>query len=226
MQNSLVIAIDGPSASGKSTVARSIANQLNIVYIDTGAMYRAVGYVCQQREIEFSENEQLHQFLKTVKIEYGVSKDCLISIDGEDLTKTIREHYVSSLASKISQIPSVRTFLVDFQREIGSSKFSVMEGRDIGTVVFPDAFCKIYLTASSLTRAKRRLSELKNEMSLEEMIKDVEGRDHADMTRATSPLKQADDAIKLDSSDLTQEEVILNVISIAKNQANSLGLNL
>lgn len=129
-----VIAIDGPSGSGKSTLAKELAKSLNILYINTGAMFRALAYICDKREIRFEEGERLSRFLSEIKMEYGVSADCMIAIDGENLTTRIREHHVSKLASIISQLPSVRTFLLDFQRRLAKEKICVMEGRDIGTL--------------------------------------------------------------------------------------------
>ncbi len=148
MSLSKVIAIDGPSGSGKSTIAKKLAESLGVLYIDTGAMFRSLAFICDQRNIEMVTGDGISTFLKSINLEYGKSSDCLICVDGVNLTGEIREHSVSKLASIISQIPEVRTFLLDFQRDLASKVVCVMEGRDIGTVVFPNAFCKFFVTAS------------------------------------------------------------------------------
>lgn len=198
MKTKRVIAIDGPSGSGKSTCARMLAKELGLLYIDTGAMYRALGYWAQEKEIPFKEGEALQSFLKNIKLSYGESESNLIEIDGVNLTEKIRQHEVSKLASIISQIPSVRTYLVDFQRTLPTSTTCVMEGRDIGSVVFPDAFCKFFITTNTKLRAMRRFEELKEKgqsgLTLEQIIHDIEERDKSDLNRTHSPLIQTDDA--------------------------------
>jgi cytidylate kinase len=141
-----VVAIDGPSGSGKSTIARDLAKELNVLYIDTGAMYRAIGYYADIKHIALEEGPSLSHFLDSLQLDYGTSETSLISINNIDLTDKIREHNVSKLASIISQLPSVRKYLLDFQRGLAANKVCVMEGRDIGTVVFPNAFCKFFIT--------------------------------------------------------------------------------
>jgi cytidylate kinase len=230
MSNALVIAIDGPSGSGKSTVARALAEKMNILYIDTGAMYRALAYSCDKKGIPFEESAKLTNFLNTADFQYGVSKDCLIKIEGENLTEAIREHRVSKLASIISQLSTVRTFLVDFQRKMTQEKFCVMEGRDIGTVVFPNAFCKFFITASIEERSKRRLKQLHESgntaMTLEQVIEDQKKRDDSDMNRDVSPLKQAEDAYLLDTTDLSLDDIIEILKKECKQKAEALGLDL
>lgn len=223
-----VIAIDGPSGSGKSTVTKTLANKLGILYIDTGAMFRALALHAFNNKIS-NDEKALEAFLKTVQMQYGDGR-VLISINGIDYTEKIREHFVSELASKISSIPVVRTFLLNFQRSLVREKMAIMEGRDIGTVVFPDAFCKIYLSASNEVRAKRRMEELTNKgqtgFTFDSILKDIIERDERDKNRAIAPLKMADDAILLDSSALNSEEVIKKMIEIAKTKAQGHGLKL
>ena len=211
-----VIAIDGPSGSGKSTIARDLATALHVLYIDTGAMFRALGFYADQQKIELVEGEKLNQFLNSVKMDYGVSPTCLIRINDIDLTDKIREHNVSKLASIISQLPSVRKYLLDFQRALALNKVCVMEGRDIGTVVFPDSFCKFFITASVDIRAERRLNQLKEggdqAITLEQIKDDVRKRDETDMNRIVAPLKKAEDAMLLDTTELALKDII-NILS-------------
>lgn len=207
-----VVAIDGPSGSGKSTVAKKLAQKLGLTYIDTGAMFRALAYICDQKKVEFKEGEQLTYFLKNIDFQYGQADGVLISIDGIDLTEKIRAHQVSKLASIISQLPSVRKYLLDFQRSLVQEKVCVMEGRDIGTVVFPHAFCKFFITASVEVRAQRRFEQLREagqtDVELSQVISDVAKRDASDINREVAPLKKAEDAEYLDTSDLDLQQVV------------------
>lgn len=225
-----VIAIDGPSGSGKSTIAKEVSSELNILYIDTGSMFRALGYICDKNSIKFQESDELKLFLNSLDINYGESKDCLISINGENLTEIIREHRVSELASKISSIPSVRSYLLKLQQQIASTSFCVMEGRDIGTVVFPNSFCKVFLTATPEVRAQRRLDQLKEkgstELTFDQILKDVKDRDYRDINRDEAPLKQAEDAIRLDTTELNLKEVIQEIKKIVLKQAEIADLKL
>lgn len=222
-----VIAIDGPSGSGKSTIARDLARALHVLYIDTGAMFRALGFYADQQKVEMVEGEALTTFLNNVKMDYGVSSSCLIRINGVDLTEKIREHHVSKLASIISQLPSVRKYLLDFQRALALNKVCVMEGRDIGTVVFPNSFCKFFITASVDIRAERRLKQLRengdNNITLEQIIDDVRKRDETDMNRVVAPLKKAEDATLLDTTNLALNDVIKLLSSEVKFRAAHLG---
>lgn len=230
MSHSQVIAIDGPSGSGKSTMARLLAEKLGVLFIDTGSMYRALAYASNSRGLKFEEGPELNNFLSNLNLEYGISKDVLIKVDGKDLTQKIREHETSRLASQISKLTSVRVFLVNFQRELAKSSVCVMEGRDIGTVVFPDSFCKIFVTASVEVRSMRRLNQLKenneDNHTLEEVMKDVEKRDYEDMNREVAPLKPAEDSIILDTSEMNSDEVLNKLIELCKNNANKVGIPL
>lgn len=225
-----VIAIDGPSGSGKSTVARELAAALNVLYIDTGAMFRALAFECDRRQINFEEGDALHQFLNNIKLDYGVSKEILIQIDNTNLTDKIREHHVSKLASIISQLPSVRSYLLNFQRSLAKDRVCVMEGRDIGTVVFPNAFSKFFITASAEIRAERRLKQLRENgdqvVTLEQVIEDVKKRDETDTNRKVAPLKKADDALLLDTSNMALSDIISALTREVKFRAGHLGFDL
>jgi cytidylate kinase len=228
MNHSRVIALDGPSGSGKSTIAKEVAKKLSIVYIDTGAMFRAIGLSAHNAGISFEEGEALTTFIKNLDLKYGVSNEILIVANGEDLTSKIRDHHVSELASTISKLPTVRTFLLDFQRSLGNEKTCVMEGRDIGTVVFPNSFCKIFMTASNEVRAERRLKQLReqgdNEIQLDQIIEDIQTRDERDSNRDVAPLKQASDAILLDTSSLTFDQVLDSICDTAHSRGKELGI--
>jgi len=213
-----IIAIDGPSGSGKSTVARQVAERLNLTYIDTGAMYRALAYkmmiLDQVSPFEMS-SEQLLVYLKNLNLSYGSSKENLISIDGENLTEKIRNQGIADFASKISTVGEIRQFLVLFQRDLSLKNPCVMEGRDITSVVAPDAFCKIYLTASAQERAKRRMGQL-SEGPYEKILVEILERDERDMTRKDSPLTIVSDAIVIDSSDVSAEKIVEKIVDIVK----------
>ncbi len=230
MNHSRVIALDGPSGSGKSTIAKEVAKKLGIVYVDTGAMYRAIGFAADSLGVPFEEGEKLSSFLNELDLNYGVSDSVLIVANGDDLTHKIREHHVSDLASRISKLPAVRTYLLEFQRALGRAKTCVMEGRDIGTVVFPDSFCKIFMTASDEVRAQRRLNQLReqgdNEVQLETIIADLKERDERDSSRDVAPLKQADDATLLDTSDLSFNQVLDRICEIAISRGKELGVEI
>lgn len=225
-----VIAIDGPSGSGKSTIARDLAKALNVLYIDTGAMFRALGFYADQKKIELIEGPGLTEFLNSIKMDYGVSQTVLIRINDIDLTEKIREHHVSKLASIISQLPSVRKYLLDFQRALAMDKICVMEGRDIGTVVFPNSFSKFFITASVDIRAERRLKQLKeageHSISLEQIKDDVRKRDETDMNRVVAPLKKAEDAMLLDTTELSLTDIVNILSNEVKFRASHLGFNL
>lgn len=205
----LRIAVDGPSGAGKSTIAKIIAEKLNIDYIDTGAMYRAIGLKMMNggisREEEDVEERQKVLDDTTIDFDNGV-----ILLDGEDVSGLIRTPEVSMAASDYSRLPEVREKLVAIQREIGHRKSVVMDGRDIGTNVFPDAQYKFFLTATAEERAKRRVAELiekGQDVDYEATLEDIKQRDYNDSHRKLNPLKKADDAIEIDTTDMSIEEV-------------------
>ena len=204
-----VVAIDGPSGSGKSTIAKKLSEKLNLTYLDTGAMYRAVGYYLDKNNID---EKDIEESLKSIQFEYAPSKKVLIELNGEDLTTKIREHHVSTLASKFSQIGAVRNYLVHIQREIAKIRPSILEGRDIGTVVFPDAALKIFLTADPKERAHRRFLQLKesgklHELTEKQILEDIISRDKRDACRELAPLKKALDALEVDTTSMSMEDV-------------------
>lgn len=201
------IAIDGPSGAGKSTIAKLVAKKLGIDYIDTGAMYRAVGYKMNRESVPFEECDELKAMLDATDIDF-VSGD--IILDGQIVNTLIRTSEVSQMASKCSALPMVREKLVEIQRNMGSRKSVIMDGRDIGTNVLKDAEYKFFLTASAEERAERRHKELiekGEEITFEEVLRDIQARDHNDMTRALNPLKKADDALEVDSTGMNIDQV-------------------
>ena len=202
------IAIDGPAGSGKSTVAKKIAEKLNIIYIDTGAMYRAITL-----KLKDIDKKYYREACNNTNIEFINNK---IFLDGKDVSSQIRSEEISKLTSDISKIDFVRKKLVSIQKEIAAKNSVVMEGRDITTVVLPDADYKFYLSASPEIRAKRRTLQLKEKglnADYEEILRDIKKRDNNDIKRENSPLKVADDAIVIDSSNLTAEESIEKILS-------------
>ena len=208
------IAIDGPAGSGKSTISKLLAKKLNFEYIDTGAMYRAITLKALRLGVDLEKDES-YAFLDTTVLDIANGK---VLLDNEDVSEAIRSVEVTNQVSTPSKIGVVRTFLVDYQRKISESKNVIMDGRDIGTVVLPNANLKVYLTASVECRAKRRMLEREEKgivLSLEETINEMIVRDTKDSTRAISPLKQAEDAVLVDSSDMTIEEVINEIIKLA-----------
>lgn len=207
MKDIFRVAIDGPSGAGKSTIAKSVAKKLGIDYIDTGAMYRAIGYKMKQEGIGTDDLDKLEAMLAETDIDF-VKGD--IILDGKIVNDVIRTSEISQMASKCSAIPMVREKLVDIQRGMGSRKSVIMDGRDIGTNVLKDAEYKIFLTASAEERAERRHKELleKGEnITFEEVLRDIRERDHNDMTRALNPLRKAEDALEVDTTGLDIEQV-------------------
>lgn len=214
---SFVVAIDGPAGSGKGTVAKLISEKLGFVNIDTGATFRCIALAMIQRNIKKEEEDKIKELLNYIDI--NMKPDGTVLLNGEIVTDRIRENDVNTLVSPISVIKIVRDKLLDVQRKIAEGKNVVMEGRDIGTVVFPNADVKIYLDASPEERAKRRLKQNQEkgiESSYEEVLQNIIDRDKRDSSREIAPLKQADDAIYLDSTPLSIEEVVEKITDIIK----------
>ena len=212
------IAIDGPAGAGKSTIAKVLAEKLGFLYLDTGAMYRAIGLKVFLSGIAVNDEKKIEDMLGETNLDIvydgGVQK---IFLDGKDVSQAIREHNISAYASDVSKIKAVRLKMVDMQREIASKQNCILDGRDIGTFVLPNAKYKFYLTANSSERAKRRYKELIGkgvECDLEQIKRDIENRDYNDMHRDFAPLRQADDAVVIDTSDMNIEQVAEKIISV------------
>lgn len=206
--NNFIIALDGPSGSGKSTIANLLAKKLKISYLNTGSMYRALTLYFLKNNIKKSDNLDKN-ILKNINIDINKDK---VFLNGKDVSKEIRDKEVTENVSWVSSMPEVREYLVEMQRNISNNKSIILDGRDIGTVVFPNAKYKFYLTASSYVRAKRRFDQNEIDKSFEEIKEDIEKRDYLDSHREISPLKKADDAIEIDSSDLTIAQTIDKII--------------
>lgn len=205
------VAIDGPAGAGKSSIAKAVAKNTGYIYADTGALYRAVAYYAISRGVKTDDSKAVTELLGSldIKLEYKDGHQRVIAA-GEDVSDRIRTPEVSMGASNVSAVPEVRTFLFDLQKKIAAENNIIMDGRDIGTVVLPDAQLKIFLTASAEERARRRYAELKDTegITMESILADIIKRDENDMNRAVSPLKQADDAVLVDTTEMTIEEVI------------------
>lgn len=217
--NCISVAIDGPSAAGKSSVARAIAKKYGFVYVDTGAIYRTVGLAVQRAGLDSRDAAGIRALLPTLKIDiaYNYLDEQVMLLDGEDVSREIRTPKSSLYASDVSAIPAVRAFLMDMQRSLAKTRDVIMDGRDIGTVVLPDADVKIFLTASAEVRARRRCEELREkgmEASYEEVLRDLRYRDEQDTCRAAAPLRQAPDAVLVDSSDRDFAETVAVVSQI------------
>ncbi|WKL49380.1 (d)CMP kinase [Flavobacterium pectinovorum] len=219
----ITIAIDGFSSTGKSTLAKQLAKELEYVYVDTGAMYRAVAYFAMQHEFigaDFFDKAALIEALPKIQLEFRYNVDLGFAemyLNGENVEKPIRTIEVSSFVSKVAEVSEVRAKLVEQQQEMGTNKAIVMDGRDIGTVVFPNAELKIFMTASAETRAQRRFDELQQKgdnVSYEDVLKNVVERDYIDTHREDSPLIIADDAIEIDNSYLSKEEQFNAVLEL------------
>ena len=212
MDKLIRIAVDGPSGAGKSTIAKAVAAELGIDYIDTGAMYRAIGYKMKLEGIEDGVDARFVQVLDDTDIDFA---DGDIILDGETVNDLIRTPEMSECASRFSAIPAVRAKLVELQRGMGMKKSVIMDGRDIGTNVLKDAEYKFFLTATAEERAERRYKELKEKgenISFEEVLEDIKQRDYRDMTRELNPLKKADDALEVDTTGLSIEEVTDRIV--------------
>ncbi len=225
MSKKITIAIDGFSSTGKSTIAKQLAKQLGYVYVDTGAMYRAVAYYAMQNGIISSEHfdiQKLIDNLDTITISFKYNPELGFSetyLNGENVEKQIRTIEVSGYVSKVAEISEVRAKLVEQQQQMGTEKGIVMDGRDIGTVVFPDAELKLFITSDPNVRAQRRFDELVakgDQVTFDEVLKNVTQRDYIDTHRADSPLKKADDAIEIDNSYLTKEEQFNHILELVQ----------
>ena len=219
MDKEIIIAIDGWSSCGKSTLAKALAKKLEYGYIDTGAMYRACTYYFQKENIDISDESQVAEALKNIEISFkSLSGKNTTFLNGVNVEADIRSMKVSNMVSPVAELSAVRRDLVRQQQEMGKRKSVVLDGRDIGTVVFPDAELKIFLTADADIRAQRRFDELKEkglDIRMEDVISNLQERDRIDSTRTDSPLKQADDAYLLDNSKLDLEasiEVVMDLI--------------
>lgn len=219
---SFVVAIDGPAGSGKGTVTKMVGEKLNLINIDTGAMYRCVTLQMIQNNINMEEKSKIEQLLKNIKIELKKedSKE-KVYLNGKDVTSKIREKDVTSLVSQVSHIVEVRNSMVELQRKLADGKRVIMEGRDIGTNVFPNADVKIYLDASAEERANRRFRQNKEKgvkMTYEEILENIKFRDNNDKTSDVAPLKKAEDAVYIDTSNMSIEEVVEKIIKIIENK--------
>lgn len=222
----ITIAIDGFSSTGKSTLAKQLAKELEYVYVDTGAMYRAVSYFAMQNNligVDFFKKDALIEVLPNIKLEFRFNTELGFAemyLNGENVEKQIRTIEVSNFVSQVAAVSEVRAKLVEQQQEMGTNKAIVMDGRDIGTVVFPNAELKIFMTASAETRAQRRFDELQQKgdhVSYEEVLKNVVDRDYMDTHREDSPLVIADDAIEIDNSYLNKEEQFQAVLELVND---------
>ena len=211
----LRIAIDGPGGAGKSTIAKLVGDKLGLEYIDTGAMYRAVGLKLNREGIKPDDLISISNVLEETTIDFVNGK---IILDGDDVSDIIRTQEISKFASIYSQIPEVRSKLVDIQRRIAAGKSVIMDGRDIGTNVLTDAELKVFLTADSMVRARRRYEELRSKgakANLDDIHEEIKDRDYQDMNRKLNPLVQAEDAVMLDTSDMTIDEVVNTIVAMA-----------
>ena len=223
----MIVAIDGPAASGKSTAAIGVAKALNITHLDTGAMYRAITYGLLKNKIEFTDLDAVEAYLSSVDLKFfKKNKTTKLLLNDSDITENIRSGNINENVSEVSAIKIVREFMVKFQREMSDDIDCVLEGRDIGTVVFPNADFKFFIIASDESRANRRLDDLikvgdKNPGDFEIVLQELILRDHKDSTRDHSPLKKADDAIEIDTTHLTINEVVNKIVNIV-NQKRTL----
>ena len=221
------IAIDGPAGAGKSTIAKALARKMNLIYVDTGAMYRAMALYLLRENVDPEDVTAVSQKCEeadiTIRYEDGVQ---VVYLNGENVNAYLRTEEVGNMASKTSTQSAIRRKLVELQQKLAAESACVMDGRDIGTCVLPDADVKIYMTAGSLVRAKRRYDELtaKGEVcDLDEIRADIEERDYRDMHRENSPLRQAEDAILLDTSDMTIGQVVQAMLDICENKKAAAG---
>ena len=219
------VALDGPSGAGKSTVAKALSARLGIVYVDTGALYRTVGYYVRQKGADPKSEAEVTRLLPEMQVELCYRNgEQHVMLNGEDLGQKIREPEISMYASAVSALPSVRAFLLDMQRNIARHQSVVMDGRDIGTVILPDAEIKIFLSASSEARARRRYRELTEKgisTTYEDVLRDMEERDRNDAGRAVAPAIPAADAVKMDNSHMSVEENVEAILQLIRERGLS-----
>jgi len=225
-QKQYAVAVDGPSGAGKSTLAKAVARELHIMYVDTGAIYRVIGVAAQRRGIDPKDEAAVAAMLPELDIGLMHGADGLqrMSLNGEDVTDTIRLPEVSMYASAVSALPPVRAYLLEMQRKFAREQSVIMDGRDIGTVVLPDAEVKIFLTASSAVRAKRRCLELEQRGTpkpYDEVLAEIEQRDYNDSHRAIAPLRQAEDAALVDTSELDFEQSKALMLKTIRENVNA-----
>lgn len=217
-----IIAIDGPSGSGKSTIAKALAETLDYLYIDTGALYRTVGLYMRENSIDPADEEKVCAALDGIKISVSHTDGAQhVYLNGADVSETIRENEISAYASKVSKFIPVRDFLLGIQRSAAKENDVILDGRDIGTVIFPDADVKIFLTASAEVRAKRRYKELIEKgqtIEYEKVLEDMKMRDRRDTEREIAPLKKADDAIELDNGEMSLNQSVEAALTIIKGK--------
>ena len=220
---SIAVAIDGPAGAGKSTISKSAAKELGFIYVDTGALYRTVGLAASRKNIEPVQGEEVNNLLDSIKVEltFNDKGEQVVLLNGEDVSAFIRTPEASMMASKISAIPEVRAYLLDLQRNMATTNNVIMDGRDIGTVVIPNAEVKIFLTATPEARATRRYKELVEkgmDVKYDDILQDVITRDYNDSHREIAPLKQADDAVLADTTEIDLQGSIDLIVSIIKER--------
>ena len=222
----MIVAIDGPAASGKSTTAIGVANRLGITYLDTGAMYRAVTLGLIENNINFEDSIELEKYLIQIKLEFSKDKKgTLLFLNNRNVTEQIRSTKITENVSEVSALKIVRKFMVNIQRQMAKDYDCILEGRDIGTVVYPNADFKFFLVADERSRASRRLNDLRNagmseSLNIDDVLRDLNNRDYKDSTRKHSPMKKAGDAEIIDTTNLTLNEVIDKIVNIVNQKGH------
>ena len=220
----MIVAIDGPAASGKSTAAIGVAKALNITHLDTGAMYRAITFGLIKNQINFKDIKAIEAYLSTLELKFSINKkNTALILDNTDITEIIRSNKINENVSDVSAIKIVREFMVKIQREMAKDTDCILEGRDIGTVVFPNADYKFFMTANDKSRAERRLKDLvsvgdKKVSEIDVVLDELRARDHKDSTRDHSPLQKADDAVIIDTTHLAIDEVVKKIVNIVNHK--------